>query len=96
MEKKLHTEQLHNLYSSPNIISMIKARRWARIIAHIGEMKNMYKILFGKPEGGRPSRRWEDNIKLGFKGTEWEVWTGFICLRIGTCVRFHKIQGSLG
>jgi hypothetical protein len=50
---KLHNEELHNLYSSPNIISMIKPRmmRLARHVVCIGEMRNVYNILVGKPEG---------------------------------------------
>jgi hypothetical protein len=67
--RKLHNNELHNLKSSPNIIRMIKSRRmiWARHVARMGEMRNMY-IFVGKPEGerqlGRPRRLWEDNIKM--------------------------------
>jgi hypothetical protein len=52
---KLHIEELHNLYSSPNIIKMIKSRRikWARHVARMGEKRNAYRILVGKPEGKR-------------------------------------------
>jgi hypothetical protein len=51
--RKLHNDQLHNMYYSKNIISMIKSRRikWAVYAACMGEMKNAYKILVGKPEG---------------------------------------------
>jgi hypothetical protein len=58
------------LYSSPNIIRMIKSRRmrWAGHVARMGETRNGYRILVGKPEGkrplGRPRRRWVDNIKM--------------------------------
>jgi hypothetical protein len=68
--RKLHNEELHNLYSSPNITRMIKSRRmrWAGHVARMGETRNAYKILVGKPEGkrplGRPRRRWVDNIKM--------------------------------
>jgi hypothetical protein len=68
--KKLHNEELHNLYSSPSIIRIIKWRRmrWAGHVARMGENKNVYRILVGKPEGksplGRPRRRWIDNIKM--------------------------------
>jgi hypothetical protein len=61
--RKLHSEELHNLYSSPNIIRQIKSRRmrWAGHVARIGEDRNMYRVLMGKPEGkrplGRPRRR---------------------------------------
>jgi hypothetical protein len=80
--KKLHNEELHNLYSSPNIIRMIKSRkmRWAGHVARMGAKRNPYSLLVGKPEGkrplGRPRRRWMDNIKIdvremGFDGTDW-------------------------
>jgi hypothetical protein len=68
--RKLHNEELHNLYSSPNIIRMIKARRmrWARHVARMGAKRNAYRILVGKPEGKRPlgrsRHRWVDNIKM--------------------------------
>jgi hypothetical protein len=61
--RKLHNEELHNLYSSPNIIRVIKSRRmrWAGNLARMREKRNPYKILVGKPEGkrllGRPKRR---------------------------------------
>jgi hypothetical protein len=79
---KLHNEELHNLYSSPNIIRMIKSRklRWAGHVVRMGETRNAYRILVGKPEGkrslGRPRRRWVDNIKMdlreiGRHGVDW-------------------------
>jgi hypothetical protein len=54
--RKLHTEELHNLYSSPSIIRIIKSRRmrWAGHAARMGESRNSYRILVGKPEGRRP------------------------------------------
>jgi hypothetical protein len=54
----LHNE-LHNLYAKPNIIRVIKRRRmgWVGHVTHMGEMRNAYKILVGKPEGKRPLRR---------------------------------------
>jgi hypothetical protein len=64
-----HSEELHNLYSSPNIIRTMKSRRmrWAGHVAHMEKMRNGYKNLIGQPEGkrphGRPRRRWEHNIK---------------------------------
>jgi hypothetical protein len=67
---KLHNEELHNLYSSPSIIRIIKSRgmRWAGHVARIGEKRNVYRLLVGKPEGkrplGRPRRRWINNIKI--------------------------------
>jgi hypothetical protein len=68
--RKLHNEELHNLYSSPSIIRMIKSRRmrWAEHIAIIGKKRNAYRLLVEKPEGkrqlGRLRPRWEDNIKM--------------------------------
>jgi hypothetical protein len=67
--RKLHDEELHNLYASPSRTGVIKSRRmtWARHVAQVGEKKNAYSILKGKSEGkkplGRPRRRWEDNTK---------------------------------
>jgi hypothetical protein len=68
--RKLHNEELHNLYSSPCIIRVIKSRRmrWAGHVAWMGEKRNVYRLLVGKPEGkrplGRPRCRWIDNIKI--------------------------------
>jgi hypothetical protein len=74
--------ELHNLYSSPDIIRQIKSRRmrWAGHVVRMGEGRNVYRVLVGKPERkrplGRPRRRWEDGIKLdleeiGWGGVEW-------------------------
>jgi hypothetical protein len=66
----LHNEELHILYSSPNIIRQIKSRRmrWAVHVARMGEDIKVYKVLLGNPEGkrplGRPRRRWEDGIRM--------------------------------
>jgi len=71
--RKLHNEELNNLYSSPNIVRVIKSRRmrWAGHVAHIGEGRGVYRVLVGKPEGrrplGRPRRRWEDNIMMDLR-----------------------------
>jgi hypothetical protein len=68
--RKLHNSELHNLYSSPSIIRIIKSRRmrWAGHAARIGEKRRVYRLLVGKPEGqgplGRPRRRRIDNIKM--------------------------------
>jgi hypothetical protein len=62
--RKLHNEELHNLYSSPNIIRIIRSKRmrWAEHVAPMGAKRNAYKILVTKPEGNRPQgsprRRW--------------------------------------
>jgi hypothetical protein len=68
--RKLHNGELHNLYSSPDIIRQIKSRRrrWAGHAACMGEGRNMYRVLVGNPEGKipleRPRRRREDGIKM--------------------------------
>jgi hypothetical protein len=80
--RKLHSEELHGLYSSPGIIRVIKARRmrWAGHVARMGEVRGAYNIFVGRLERGRPlgrpRRRWEDNIKMdlweiGFGDAEW-------------------------
>jgi hypothetical protein len=76
--RKLHHEELQNLYSSPSIIRVIKSRRmrWAGNVARMGEKRNAYRILVGKPEGtrrlGRPRRRWVDNIKMYLREIGWD------------------------
>jgi hypothetical protein len=69
--KKLHNEELHNLYSSPNRMMKSRRMRWAGHVARMGETRNAYRILVRKPEGkrplGRPRRRWVDNIKMDLK-----------------------------
>jgi hypothetical protein len=75
--RKLHNEELHILYSSPNIIRQIKSRRmrWAGHVARMGEERNVYRYLMGKPEGkrplGRPRRRWEDGIRMDLREIGW-------------------------
>jgi hypothetical protein len=65
---KLHNEELHNLYYSPSIIRIIKSRRmrWTGNVARMGEKRNVYRLLVGKPEGKRPRYRWIDNIRSTF------------------------------
>jgi hypothetical protein len=76
--RKLHNKELHNLYSSPSIIRMIKSRkmRWAGHVAWMGENCNAYATLVGKPEGKRPLRRprhrWVDNIKIDLRKIGWD------------------------
>ena len=71
--RKLHNEELNDLYCSPNIIRVIKWRRmrWAGHVAGMGERRGVYRVLVGKPEGkrplGRPRRRWEDNNKMNLQ-----------------------------
>jgi hypothetical protein len=69
----LHNDELHRLYSSPNIVRVIKSRRirWAGYVACMGEGRGVYRVLVGRPEGkrlsGRPRRKWEDNIKMDLR-----------------------------
>ena len=68
--RRLHKEELNDLYSSPNIVRVIKSRRmrWAGHVACMGEERGVYRVLMGKPEGKRPlerpRRRWMDNIRM--------------------------------
>ena len=71
--RKLHNEELNDLYCSPKIVRVIKSRRlrWVGHVAHMEEGRGVHKVLVGNPEGksplGRPRRRWKDNIKMGFQ-----------------------------
>ena len=62
--RKLHNEELRDLYSLPNIVQVVKSRRmrWAGHVARMGEERGVHRVLVGKPEGkrplGRPRRRW--------------------------------------
>jgi hypothetical protein len=80
----LHNVELHTLYSSPDIVRLVKSRRlrWAGHVARMGEERGVFNVLVGKPDGkrplGRPRRRWEDNIKMdlgeiGEDGVNWFV-----------------------
>jgi hypothetical protein len=85
--RKLHSYELRNLYSSPNIIRHIKSRRvrWAGRVTRMGEERKVYKVVAGKLEGkrplGRPRRRWEDGIRIDLREI---VWIGFDWLRTRT------------
>jgi hypothetical protein len=76
MEKTVY-EELHDLYSSPSIIRIIKSRRkrWAGHVARMGEKRNVYRLVVGKPEGkrpiGRPRHGWEDNIRMDLGEMGW-------------------------
>jgi hypothetical protein len=80
----LHNVELHDLYSLPNIVRVIKSTRmrWAGHVACMGKGRGAYRVLVGRPEGkgplGRPRRRWEDNIttdlgEIGIGGVNW-IW----------------------
>ena len=88
--RKLHSEELNDPYSSPNIVQVIKSRRmrWAGHVAHTGEGRGVFRSLVGKPGGkrplGRPRRRWEDNIKMDLQEVRLVGWTGSSWINIGT------------
>jgi hypothetical protein len=75
--RRLHNEELHDLYSSPNIVQVMNLRRmrWAGHAACTGEMRGVYNILVGRPEGrrplGRPRHRWEGNSKIDLQDVGW-------------------------
>jgi hypothetical protein len=78
--KKLHSEELHNLYSWSNIMKQFKSRRmrWAEHVARMREERKVYNVLVGKPARrkeplGRPRRRWEDGIRTDLRETGWKV-----------------------
>jgi hypothetical protein len=102
--RKLHNEELHNLDSSPSVITMIKSRsiRWAGHVARMGRRKNAYRILVGKPEGKRPlargRRRWDlreigwggmDRIDLAQDRDRWRALVNTIMT-----FDFHKMLGN--
>jgi len=82
--RRLHNEELNNLYCSPNTVRVIKSRRmrWAGHVACMGEERGVYRVLVGKPEGktplGRPRRRWVDNIRMDLQqvGCGYMDWIG--------------------
>jgi len=82
--KRLHNEELNDLYSSPNIVWVVKSRRmkWAGHVTRMGEERGVYGVLVGKPEGkrllGRPRRRWADNIRMDLQevGCVYMDWIG--------------------
>ena len=79
-KRKIHNEELNDLYRSPNIAIKSRRMRWARFVARMGGRRGVYRVLVGTPELkrplGRPRRRWEDNIKVIFKNLDVRVLTG--------------------
>jgi len=82
--RRLHNEELNDLFSSPNIVRVIKSgrMRWAGHVARMGEERGVYRVMVGKPEGkrplGRPRRRWVDNIRMDLQavGYGYMDWIG--------------------
>jgi len=87
--RRLHNEELNDLYPSPNIVRVIKSRRmkWAWHVARMGEERGLYRVLVGKPEGrrplGRPRHRWVANIRIDVQevGCGCMDWNGFAHVR---------------
>jgi hypothetical protein len=81
--RQLRNEELHNLYSSSNVIRMIKSKHviWTGHVARMRETINAYRVNMGNPDGrrqlGRPRHRWEDNIKRYVGEIGGTMWTGF-------------------
>jgi hypothetical protein len=103
--RKLHNEELHNLYSSPSIITMINSRmRWAGHSARNGEKRNGYTILVAKPEEkrplGRPRRRWLDNVTRDLTRDRMELYgldpsgSGYGQV-VGSCEHGNEHSGSI-
>ena len=88
--RRLRNEELNDLYSSPNIVRVIKSRRmkWAGHATPMVEERGVYRVLVGKPEGrrplGRPRRRWADNIRTDLRRWNVGIWTGLGLPRIET------------
>jgi hypothetical protein len=88
--RKIHNGDLNYLYSSPNIVQVIKTRRmrWAGYVACMGERRGVYTVSVGNPQGRRPlerhSHRREYNIRMDLQEVGCGVWTGLSWLRIGT------------
>jgi hypothetical protein len=78
--RRLHSEELNDLYCSPSIVRVMKSRRmkWVEHVARMGEGRGVYRVLVEKPEGKRPMgrlrRRWVDNIGMDFQ----EVGCGYV------------------
>jgi hypothetical protein len=88
--RKLHNDELHSLYSLPNVVRVIKSRgiRWAGHVARIGDGRGIIRVLVGRPKDKRPlrrhRRRWEDNIKINIREIRIDVVTGFGWLKLGS------------
>jgi len=102
--RRLHNEEVNDLYSSPNIVRVINRRRmrWAGHVACMGEERGVYRVLVGKPWGkrplGGPRRRWMDNIRIS-RRWDVDIWTGlgWPSIEIGgeTCECGNEPSGSV-
>jgi len=99
--RKLHTEELNNLYSSPNIVRVIKSTRmrWVGHVARMGRGEVYTGVWWGKLREevplGRPRRRWEDNIQMDLQEVGCGAWTVLIWFRIGTGECGNETSGSI-
>jgi hypothetical protein len=101
--RKVHNEELRNFYSSPSIIRVIRSSRirWACHVPRMGEKRNVYRLLVGKPEGkrslGRPRSRWMDNIKMYLLEIGMNVvdWIGLAQDRYSSCKLGNETSGSI-
>jgi hypothetical protein len=88
--RKVHNEELRDLYSSPSIMRIIKSRMiiWERNVARIGEKRNLYRLLVGKLEGNTPLRRQDVGgwiiLRLIFERWDGVMWTELVWMRIET------------
>ena len=88
--RKLHNEELNDLYCSPSIVRVIKTRRmrWAGQVARMGKKRGVYRVLVGKPEGNRPlgspRHRWDIILSWIFRKRDVGIWTGSTWLSIET------------
>jgi hypothetical protein len=77
VHRRLHNEELNDLYSSPNIIRVIEKNEMVGHVARMGEKRGAYRILVGRPDGrrplGRPRHRWEDSIKMDLQEVRWGI-----------------------
>ena len=97
--RRMHNEELNDLYCSPNIVRVIKSRmRWAVNVARLGEQREVYRVLLGKPEGrrllGRPTPRWVDNIRMDLQevGCGYMDWIGLVQNRDRWCTLVSAIM----
>jgi hypothetical protein len=96
--RQLHNVELHNLYSSPSIIRIIKSTRmgWAGHVARVGEKRNVYNLFVEKPEGKRPlrrpRRRWFNLVEMVWGGVGW---TGLVWQVGSSCKLGNEPSGSI-
>jgi len=90
--RRLHNEELHGLYDSPDVMKIMKSRRlrWAGNVARTEGRRRLYSIAIGRPDGrrplGRPRRRWEDNIRRDLRevAVRYENWLDIVQERINS------------